>query len=43
MVVPMALEPMEMIMSEASPPSGLRWVPFSELHPEPISTLSSSP
>lgn len=41
-VVPMALDPMEMIMSEASLPTGLRWVRFSELHPEPISTFSSS-
>ena len=43
MLVPMALEPMEMIMREASPLTGLRWVSFWELHPEPMNTLSRSP
>jgi hypothetical protein len=34
---------MEMIMWEASPPSGLRYGLVSLLHPEPMSTSSRSP
>jgi hypothetical protein len=36
-VIELALEPIEITMWEASPPSGLRCVP-SEWHPEPMST-----
>lgn len=34
---------MVMIMWEASPPIGLRWVVFPESHPEPMNTSSTSP
>src|SRR5579885_1758350 len=40
---PMALEPMEMIMCDASPPNGLWLVPLPELQPDPISTSRTSP
>src|SRR3954451_14941687 len=40
---PMALEPMEMIMCDASPPSGLWLVPLPESQPLPIRTSRTSP
>lgn len=42
-VVPEALEPMEMIMWEASPPIGLRYGLLSEEQPGPMSTSSRPP
>lgn len=43
MLDPTALEPIEMTMWEASPPSGLRCVPLLELQPEPMSTSRRLP
>ncbi len=42
-VVTLELEPMVMIMWEASPPIGLRWVVLPESHPEPIKTSNTWP
>lgn len=43
MLDPMALEPMEMTMWEASPPSGLRCVPLFDAHPGPMRISSRWP
>ena len=43
MLDPTALEPIEMTMWEASPPSGLRCVPLLDVQPEPMSTSSRWP
>ena len=43
MLDPTALEPIEMTMWEASPPSGLRCVPLLDVQPEPMSTSSRLP